>query len=232
MKALIFDVETTGVDHETDEVIEAAGVLFSVDCVAQIAGFSFIMKSSGSNAAEHVNGISDGLLAAYGISQSEGWKRVVAWMDRADVIVAHNAAFDRAFCLGVAPPKPWVCTQDDVDWPRAAAGSKLTDIMLAHGLGVSHAHRAMVDCLNIARLFERCHELGHPPDVLLAKAMRPKKTYKALVTFANNALAKQHAFRWHPERKIWWRRIATDDLEAFASSAPFGIQEVTDIGTP
>ena len=42
-------------------------------------------------------------------------------IDCADLIVAHNAAFDRKwFGIGPLPiiNKPWICSMDDIAWPE------------------------------------------------------------------------------------------------------------------
>ncbi len=220
---LLYDCETNGLDPDKDQVVEVAGLLWSVQHESTVSGFSFCVRAE-HNDAQAVNGIPADMLLSHGVAQAEAWTRVQAWMGRADAVVAHNAGFDRSFARphlsGVMRDKPWICTQDDVDWPRASKSQQLTDILLAHGLGISHAHRALVDVMNLARLFERVAELGLRPRPLLERAMRPKTRYRALVTFATNQLAKQAGFRWDPAmvydgmRKPggWWRRIAPEDL--------------------
>ncbi len=211
---LIYDCETTGVDPEKDQVIEVAGLLWSVHHESTISGFSFVLQAE-ENPAVAINGIPSALLREHGTPPVDAWKRVDAWMGRADLVIAHNAGFDRAFQeRATTMRRNWVCTQDDIEWPRPSPSQKLTDIMLAHGLGVSHAHRALVDVMSIARLFERCAELGFRPEHMLNKALRPKTRYRAHVAFATNNLAKEAGFRWSPEEKIWWRRLVPEDIPA------------------
>lgn len=229
-RVLFFDVETTGVDPQVDHVIEAAGVLWSVEHAATVAAFSFIVRPDVEpvvNPAERVNRIAPALLASCGVRPETAWERIGAWFSRADAVVAYNAGFDRSFVeRHVERKATWICALEDIEWPMAASGGKLVEILLAHGLGVSHAHRALTDAMNIARLVERVAEMGTPPAVLLARALRPKKVYKALVPRSKNHLAKAAMFRWNPERTMWWRRISPDDLEGL--QLPFGVVEVTD----
>jgi DNA polymerase III subunit epsilon len=226
MRVLFYDCETNGTDPVKDEVVETAGLLWSVDHASTVSGFTLTHKVD-TNAAESVNGISPALLRDCGTAPVEAWKRVEAWMMRADVVVAHNASFDRSFCPHhLQAMRPWVCTQDDVDWPRPCSTNGIVALLLAHGLGVSHAHRALVDVMSLARLFERCAELGHAPADLLAKAMRPKRRYKAVTGRFDpglNAKLKEHGFRWDPDRKEWWRRLAVEDVPTLQAKYPFSI---------
>lgn len=229
-RVLIFDVETSGTDPAKDSIIEAAGILWSTMHVSTIAGFSFIVRRS-DNAAQPINGIPPALLEEHGLPPADAYGRIDAWMRRADIIVAHNAAFDRGFCtVAFADPgRPWVCSQDDIDWPRPSPSQKLTDIMLAHGLGVSHAHRALVDVMNIARLLERAEELqGYEGGTrrLLERAMRPKQRYRAVTGKYDakmNEVYKQHGFRWDGDHKEWWRKLAIEDVPAMQTKYPFAI---------
>lgn len=220
---LIFDVETNGLDPVKDQVIEVAGTLFSVKHCSTVAAFSFCMRADG-NAAESINGIPAELIKERGLAQADGWYRVKAWMEKADAIVAHNAQFDRGFCpMNMQDVRPWICSQDDIEWPRPASSGSLVAQLLSHGLGVSHAHRALVDTMNIARLFERAAELGSPTADLIEKAMRPKKRYVAVVSYETNALAKTAGFRWDPERKQWWRKLVAEDVAG--KQYPFQVRE-------
>jgi DNA polymerase-3 subunit epsilon len=112
---------------------------------------------------------------------------------------------------------------DDVTWPRASTSQSLIAIALAHGVGVSHAHRALTDCDILARLLERVAET-HDVEAMLVKAMRPKKKYRAMVSFDTNQLAKERGFRWSPEEKIWWRKFVPEDVPGL--QLPFELQEV------
>lgn len=229
---LLYDCETNGVDPEKDDVVEAAGLLWDVRHESTVAGFSITYHAE-HNAAEHINGVPAALVRERGTAPAEAWKRVDAWMKRADYVVAHNAGFDRSFVpKTMQNVRPWICTQDDVDWPKAGADRGLISLLLSHGLGVSHAHRALVDVMNMARLFERCGEMGVRPRWLLEQALRPKRRYKAVTgrfDAALNAKLKEHGFRWAPPdadkgtKGEWWRRLVVEDVPQIITTLPFSI---------
>jgi DNA polymerase-3 subunit epsilon len=229
-RVLIVDLETNGVDATNDDIVEMGGVLYSISNETTLASFSWLVKAP-HNDAFPINGIPFEAIEEHGINPEDANKRLDAWLQRGDVIVAHNALFERGFIeprCATATTKPWVCTQDDVDWPRKSPDQKLTSIMLAHGLGVSHAHRALTDCEMIARLFDRSAELMMPTRTLLERAMRPKALF-AMVSprfdADKNAQAKAAGFRWDaivPKR--WARRIALEDVDTL--DLPFEIERV------
>jgi DNA polymerase-3 subunit epsilon len=102
---------------------------------------------------------------------------------------------------------------DDLAWPRGAGSKSLVALALAHGVGVSTAHRALTDCLLIAHTLERLPELG-VVDVkaFLRRGLRPKAKFRALVSYETNSLAKAAGFRWEPNARMWTRTMAVEDV--------------------
>lgn len=220
--ALILDTETTGFDPEEHELIEIAVTLFDLECAQPVQSFASLIRCD-HNEAEDVNGIPINMLAR-APDLGDVWAtvkhmfriQVGSQVIAPQVVIAHNAEFDQQFV-----PKhglPWVCSEEDIKWPhRQARGGSLVNLALSLGLGVASAHRAMADVDTLCRIFTRLAELGHDLPQLIQHAMRPKALFYALVPFAKKDLAKEHGFRWDPEKKQWWRRMAIDD----AADLPF-----------
>lgn len=228
--ALIYDTETTGLDPIKDSVIEVGCVLYDLEHATIRECVSTTIRAAG-NAAEPVNRIPAASLVD-AREPVQAWNIVANFAKRADAFVAHSADFDRSFTpQSVARMKPWICSCHDVDWslpgsqsaidgPRSRPGRSLVALALEHGLGVSSAHRAIVDCLLLARLFERVQEQGRDLRAMLVRGLRPKGRFiVADTTFdaARNALAKQHGFQW--KDPFWERTMAIED----ASALPFAV---------
>lgn len=209
----VVDLETTGTDPKKDRVIEACFALVHVDTAQTLEVHSHLFHAD-ANPAEAVNGIGLALLAEAESPRRVGFGRDVV------AILAHNARFDSQWDAFISDA-PWLCTQDDFRWPRQASGSRLVDIALAHGVAVTSAHRAYTDVLTLCAVLERVHETV-PLREQLAYARLPRKTFKALVSYDTNALAKQAGFRWQPETKSWLRRMLPDE----ATALPFKVLEV------
>jgi DNA polymerase-3 subunit epsilon len=181
------------------------------------ASASWIVRAP-ANAAEAINRIPSAAVAA-GIDRADSDDRWRIWSASCDAIVAHNAAFDRQWLPDVN--RPWICTADDVTWPRGSESRSLVSLCLAHGVGVTHAHRALTDCLLIARLLERCAELGHDVGEMFARALAPKRLYRSMQAFADNDKARAHGFRFDYGTKRWLRRMTAEQASTLPASFPF-----------
>lgn len=199
---LIVDTETTGLDRRTDLLLEVGAVLWSVRHRTVLHAESRLYHAP-VNPAEPINGIPAGA-----VQELASVQVAVPWVSDADAIVAHHADFDRQWLPELG--KPWICTANDVAWPRTGDSRSLVAICLAHGVGVSHAHRALTDCLLIARLLERVGELGHDPERLLSDALLPRVTLQALHRFEDNDKAKAAGFRFDGATKRWLKRVRQD----------------------
>lgn len=212
----IIDTETTALTPEEGTCIEVALVRYSIKHTAVVEAFSWLLEAE-SNEAEHINHIPPGLLVAPTAHEANGaWELVADRAEVSDAILAHNADFDRQW----APdwfskvPTPWIDTCGGVDWPlQSKPGSSLINLCLEHGLGVVDPHRALNDCLLLARLLTRCAELGHDLDKILARGLRPTATFQALVSFHQKDAAKEAGFHWEPKTKQWLRKMAIEDAE-------------------
>jgi DNA polymerase III subunit epsilon len=217
-RALILDTETTGVDPSVDSVIEVAACLYDLEIGCAIESYASLVRAPGGNPAERINGVPAAALAEAN-HPIEVWRRVVELSLRADVVVAHNAEFDRSFvrAAGIASlaERTWCCTRADFLWEGGGEGGgrKLVEIVLAYGLGVASAHRALADVDMMSRLFTRVKELGTDLPALFRRAVRPKRRFVAMVSFEMKHLAKEAGFSWSPERREWHREMPPEDVE-------------------
>lgn len=202
----VVDTETTGTD-DAAQCIEFAWAILDVRTAKLVRCGSNVFHAD-ANPAEAINGIPPALCSRF------GWVPIYKLPDNVAAMVAHNAEFDRRFVVA-EPRVQWLCTQNDWRWPRPVTSSKLTDIALAHGVGVTHAHRAIHDVLLLSAVLERVHEVT-PLVAQLDYAALPRATYTALVSYENNHLAKAAGFQWKPEAKKWQRRMLPEEAAALS----------------
>jgi DNA polymerase III epsilon subunit-like protein len=156
-RVLIVDVETTGLDREKDRMIEVAGVLVDVAHADVVACASTLLRAD-ANPAEHVNEIPASLLRA--TPPAFSWEPIYHLARYADAFVAHRATFDRGFFPeNLARLLPWCCSKFGIDWPKGRYGAHLTDLALAHGVAITRNHRALDDCLLVARVMKQADEV-------------------------------------------------------------------------
>ena len=206
---LIVDTETTGLDPQRDQCLEVGVILFDVPGRQVLAQQSFLLPVE-TNAAEAINHI-----PASATQLPQPWRPAVdylqALLDAADVLVAHNAAFDRQwFGLGHLPPtdKPWLCSMEDMCWPadrQLRSRPSVRDLALAYEIPVWAAHRALTDCIYLAEVFRRCEDL----EQLIERGLEPRQLMRAQVSYDNRHLARDAGFRWNePVKGAWARRLS------------------------
>lgn len=250
MRLAILDVETNGLDPKRDEVIEVGVVLLDTELLAVLETYSGLMRC-GSNAAYPANRIPTHALASAPDS-AVVWDRAADVVRHAGAICAYHAAFDRSFAerpLAGAldrfkarfPMPPWFCAMEDLKWSATGLDSghaSLTARALAHGCGVATAHRAIEDCLLLARLLVRvAHVLdGTPPHFAeegkfakwlaagLKRGQAPRIRVVSLAPFEQKETVKEHGFKWDlPECPKKWSRLMVED-EIAAAQFPFKVQ--------
>ena len=208
-RLLILDTETTGLDPQRDHCIEVGAVLFDVAHRAVLSQISFLLPCD-DNPARAVNGI-DPAVTRLDQPWSQALQCFEAMVAAADLVVAHNAAFDRQwFGHGHLPviSRPWLCSMEDLRWPaekRLRSNPSVRDLALAYGVPVWAAHRALTDCLYIVQVFERCPEL----EQLLQAGLEPRRLYRARLSYDERHKAREAGFRWNePISGAWSRRLS------------------------
>ncbi|MGC6483365.1 MAG: 3'-5' exonuclease [Synechococcus sp.] len=216
-RLLILDTETTGLDPETDHCLEVGAILFDVPSRQVLAQQSFLLPVT-ANAAEPVNHIPAAVTLL-----PQPWETALVYfqslLDAAEVVVAHNAAFDRQwFGRGHLPAiaKPWLCSMDEMRWPRERqlrARPSVRDLALAYAIPVWSAHRALTDCIYLVEVFRRCEDL----EQLLVHGLEPRSLFKANVSYDQRHLARDAGFRWNdPVPGVWSRRLSAREADALA----------------
>ena len=219
----LLDTETTSLEPPpVGKTVEVAVMLFDVQHAQPVASFASLIRSD-SNEAHTINGIPPEMLTD--LQDPDLIWRAVHWViGHAQVVIAHNAEFDRQFVPDLG--KPWVCSEGDITWPgstKGGRGGSLAHLALSLGLGVASAHRAATDVDTLARILTRLAEKGHDLEALIRHAMRPKAMFHSLAPFEAKDIVKSAGFRWDPDKKVWWRRMAIDD----AKELPFKTRQVS-----
>ena len=231
---ILLDAETTGLDATRDSVIQLAMRRFLYDEAGIIdldTGFDRF-RDPGipiDNSVTAVTGITDADVSGQRISDAE----VQAFCGPADLVVAHNADFDRRIVERTFPTAgfdrlAWHCSLNEVDWSiRGGGGRSLESLALRAGY-VFGAHRAANDVLALAFVLASDGFGGRkstPFSELLAKAPEIR-VLAAGSPFAAKDRLKANGYRWDPtgvetgRSKTWWRDIP-DTLDARRSEAEF-----------
>lgn len=224
-QGLFLDVETTGLDPARDEIIELAMVPFAYGLDGRIfqiqKAFQKFQQPSASipPAITALTGITDEMVAGQVIDPAE----VAAFAGDANLVIAHNAAFDRRFVERISEvfiTKPWACSMTQIDWGNAGyEGTKLAYLVMGAGFFYDR-HRAANDCeAAIELLASRLPGTGAPAmGQLLARARHPSwRIWAENAPFDLKDTLKARGYRWNgdgnPSPRAWYIDVDDDVKE-------------------
>ena len=130
-----------------------------------------------------------------------------------DLVIAHNARFDRGFMENRLPAfakLPWACSVAEIDWQAQGRGSAKLEF-LAHELGFFYdAHRAEMDCH--ALLAVLAAPLPNTGETGLARLLAAAQatSYRVQATgspFSSKDALRARGYRWDAERKVWYTQV-------------------------
>jgi DNA polymerase-3 subunit epsilon len=219
-RVLVLDTETTGLSHPTDRIIELAMLLVEVDTacglpVGPVACFEGF-EDPGMPippVAREVTGITDEMVKGHRLDDPQ----VEAMVAQADLIVAHNAGFDRPFVEARFPcfaGKAWACSFMDIDWKAAGAGSSKLSALANDQGWFYDAHRALVDCHALLHVLAK--PVGKSATTglsqLIAAASRPSFKLRATGSpFESKDKLKGRGYRWDADAKVWTCTLASQE---------------------
>jgi DNA polymerase-3 subunit epsilon len=218
--AAALDTETSGLSSDTDHIIEVGVRLFRFELptgriVEKLESHSSLQDPGFPISLEiqSVTGITPSML----VGQKIDWDQVDAMLARADVILAHNAQFDRGFVdrkSQVSPSKVWGCSAWQVDWrAKGFKNARLQDLCGALGI-VYQAHRAMSDVEAMVQLLGMEDVFTAKPYLLeILTSARQEMSYLWVEgkTYDQRDLLKAQGFRWNAARKFWGKLVPVAD---------------------
>jgi DNA polymerase-3 subunit epsilon len=217
------DIETTGLEHGKDKIIEIGLRLFKFNRMTgdvlwldtPYAAF----EDPGMPLSEEVKmltGIDDDMLKG----QSIDWEKVHTLLSGCQLILAHNASFDRPFIdsyVTISRQKIWGCSFQQVDWSHCGFPSKKLEILSVYHGFFTDAHRALNDADAVIYLLSLTNEKLKAPYLreLLQNAVKPVMVVSALFApFEKKDLLKSRYYRWDGREKVWSKVIDKDLFEA------------------
>ena len=224
-RGLVVDVETTGLS-ENDDVIELAMLPFDYDAET---GLIFEVhqpfeafqepKAPINEDAALVHGITYEMVAGKSIDVAS----VESVVCNVDLIVAHNASFDRPKlekqweCF---VEKHWACSLTLIDWFREGMNARNLEYLGQQFGWIQESHRALSDCENcLAVLAQKLPKSGRRVmSVLRQKAVEEKYLVIAARTdYERRAMLRNRGYMWRGADKepgrVWWKVSSDYEVE-------------------
>jgi len=220
-KVCFLDLETTGLNLLEDKIIEIALKLAVIDCdngelldvLDEYQSFNDPLEPIAEKVTK-INSITNDMVKGHSIN----WVEVNRIVFESDIIIAHNAGFDRSFMDRYFPlsmEKLWACSVNDIDWlTRGFNSSKQELLCYWHGFYFD-AHRAMndVDAL-IHLLTHNSYKTDKPILELIKNSQKPIYKVSALNSaFETKDKLKANGYFWNNEEKYWWKNIEFEEVE-------------------
>lgn len=220
---LVLDTETTGLDASRDSIIELAMLRVQVDLatgmpVGEVQVYDELEDPGRPIPPEVVaiTGIRDEDVQGHRLDEA----RIHALLQGVDLVIAHNAGFDRPFVEKRVPQfeaLAWACSFADIDWKaQGRASAKLESLAWDQGFFYD-AHRAETDChallCILAATLPADSETGLAR--LISASRKPSLRLSAVYApFESKDKLKARGYRWDAEKRVWLTRLAQDQLDA------------------
>ncbi len=231
---IVLDVEATGLDTVRDVIIELGFVAFEYDAASgkiyrilhQYEGFEDPGRPL-TDVVRRITGITDEMLQGQQLDDAE----IDHWLTKADLVIAHNAAFDRQMLerrLPVASRLNWACTQQDIPWEDEEVSSLKLDY-IAYRLGFFfEGHRAVNDAQATLHVLSCALPSSGRAAMaeLLSHARQTRCRFFAVgAPFDKKDELRERGYRWLPDcryvdefgkakKGVWSRAVPEEDADA------------------
>ena len=221
----ILDTETTGLDSENDVIMELAIQLVFVDDEGEVIGHSAPHSWLEDPERELDPRIS--MITGLGVHHLQEHKIdddfARGLLDRADLIVAQNAAFDAGFIERRYPDlagKAWACSCSEIDWLKLGFEGRSQSALLAHVGWFSDAHRAAADVWALHWLLQ--HRQRGPGESgsrtylsrLIEASGKPTVMVQAeRAQYSKKDVLRARGYRWNAPKRFWEIELAPERVE-------------------
>ena len=217
---MVVDTETTGLDPETDDIVELALRRVRIDTTGRIVeigrGQSWLEDPGRPLDLEvaRMTGLTDSDLQGEAIADGVA----TAMLASADWICAHNSSFDRRFIerrLPDARGAHWCCSCSDVDWAaRGFDGRGLGWLLSQCGLCYA-GHRALNDVDAVVALLATENSGRTAAGEMIDNASAPVWLVSAVgASFSVKDALRRRRYRWNTTVRVWQREVPDRERQA------------------
>ena len=241
-RILVLDTETTGLDWRAEKIIELAMLAVDIDLqtglpigkVEVYEGFEDPGRPIPPEITK-LTGITSQDVKGHQLDEAT----IKDMVEQADLIVAHNAGFDRPFVenrLEVFEHKAWACSFAGIDWKAQGLGSAKLEFLCSELGWFYDAHRAQVDCHALLRVLSSpLKGAEEKPLTGLQQLFKSAENARTIVKafgspFETKDKLKARGYRWDAEARVWSTAVksaeALDAESAWLKAQVYGGRSV------
>jgi len=219
-RVLILDTETTGLDWRSENIIELAMLAVDVDMatgvpVGEVEVYEDF-EDPGRPIPPEITKLT-GITTQDVKGQKLDEAQIKNMVERADLIVAHNAGFDRPFVenrLEVFEHKAWACSFQGINWKTQGLGSAKLEFLCSELGWFYDAHRAQVDCHALLRVLSSPLKNDNQESSMtgLLQLFKASENARTIVKafgspFETKDKLKARGYRWDAEARVWYTAV-------------------------
>ena len=218
MYLLGIDLETTGVDPSSSEIIEIGFMIWDTDLSCPVIFGSYLIKNDNPLPVEikKLTGVKDDYLNKFGMSLKQAVTFLAGLAEKSDFLVGHNAIeFDRKYLIQSCkkysikfPKKYWIDTIIDIPYSSSIRTRKLDYLAVEHKISVVVSHRAVFDLWTTMQIIEK-----YNIEEIIERAKTGFIKLIANVSYEDRTKASMQGFKWDPKNKIWFKILRVYDTK-------------------
>ncbi|MDX8397856.1 MAG: 3'-5' exonuclease [Mariprofundaceae bacterium] len=226
---IVIDTETTGVDTAKDKIIELGFVAFEYDAdsgqiyriLHTYDGFEDPQEPI-PEVIKKLTGIDDEMVKNQSLDDVE----ILEWLGKSSLMIAHNAAFDRAMLERRFPSvkdTAWACSFADIDWQAEGIGSRKLDYIACQLGYFFDGHRAVNDAQATLHLLTYALPVSKKlamAELLVSAREKKVRLFAIGAGFDKKDTLKDRGYRWLPsfssggsKKGVWSTCVAECDSE-------------------
>ena len=218
MYLLGIDLETTGIDPSSSDIIEIGYMIWDTNLSCPVKFGCYLIKINYplSSEIKQLTGISDNHLDKFGVELKQAMVSLADLAQQCDFLVGHNAIeFDRKYLSNACkkysinfPQKYWIDTITDVPYPQSIKTRKLNYLAVEHKISVILSHRAVFDIWTTMQILKE-----YDIKEIVERAKTGFIKLIAKVSYEERAKASTQGFKWDVKNKMWFKILRAFDTK-------------------
>ena len=225
MYLLGIDLETTGIDPFSSNIIEIGYMIWDANSSCFVKCGSYLIKNNNILPEEikNLTGITDNYLNKFGMELKQAIISLSDMAKKCDFLVGHNAIeFDRKYLSKACqkysiefPKKYWIDTMTDIPYSHSIKTRKLSYLAVEHNISFAISHRAVFDIWTTMQILSK-----YDIKKVIERAKTGFVKLIAKISYEERAKVSKQGFKWDSKHKIWFKILRAYDAKNISFDFP------------